>query len=35
MRIDHGGKIYNILGVLSDKESGMDYLTLPCSEVVE
>ena len=35
MRIDHGGKLYNILGVLSDKESGMDYLTLPCSEVVE
>ena len=35
MRIDHGGKLYNILGVLSDKESGQEYLTLPCSEVVE
>ena len=32
MRIRHGGKIYGIEGVLSDKESGREYLTLPCSE---
>ena len=34
MRIVHRGKIYNIAGVLPDKESGLDYLTLPVSEGV-
>lgn len=34
MRIRHGGKIYNILGVLPDKETGREYLTLPYSEGV-
>lgn len=34
MRILHLDKIYNIEGVLADKESGRDYLTLPCSEGV-
>lgn len=36
MRIYHtdSGKYYNIEGVLSDKESGKDYYTLPCSEGV-
>ena len=33
-RILHRGKIYNIEGVLADKESGLEYLTLPCSEGV-
>jgi SPP1 family predicted phage head-tail adaptor len=34
MRIIHRGKIYNIQGVLPDPKSGLDYLTLPCSEGV-
>lgn len=38
MRIVHAkrGKdvIYNIEGVLADKDSGLEYLTLPCSEGV-
>lgn len=34
MRLYHASKdfYYNIEGVLSDKESGLEYLTLPCSE---
>lgn len=28
------GKIYNIYGALPDKESGREYLTLPCSSGV-
>ncbi|MCI0665551.1 MAG: phage head closure protein [Acidobacteria bacterium] len=34
MRISHEGKVYNIHGVLSDKDSLREYLTLPCSEGV-
>lgn len=34
MRIIHRGLIYNIHGVLADPESGLEYLTLPCSEGV-
>ena len=34
MRILHRDKIYNIDGVLADKVSGLEYLTLPCSEGV-
>ncbi|RYE50993.1 MAG: head-tail adaptor protein [Rhizobiaceae bacterium] len=34
MRVLYRGKIYNIQGVLADMESGLDYLTLPCSEGV-
>lgn len=34
MRIIHRGRIYNIHGVLADPESGLEYLTLPCSEGV-
>lgn len=38
MRLVHKGRlgrmVYNIEGVLSDKESGLEYLTLPCSEGV-
>lgn len=30
-RILHKAKIYNPAGVLSDKESGMEYLTIPVS----
>ena len=30
-RIVHNGKIYNILGVLPDKDSGRDYITMPVS----
>lgn len=33
-RIVFRGKIYNIEGVLSDADSGREYLTLPCSEGV-
>jgi SPP1 family predicted phage head-tail adaptor len=34
MRLLHGGKIYNIEGALADAKSGIEYLTLPCSEGV-
>jgi SPP1 family predicted phage head-tail adaptor len=34
MRILHRSKIYNIEGVLTDSKSGLEYLTLPCSEGV-
>lgn len=34
MRILHRGKIYSIQGVLADRDSGLEYLTLPCSEGV-
>lgn len=34
MRILHRGKIYNIAGILADKVSGLEYLTLPVSEGV-
>lgn len=34
MRIVHRGKFYNIEGVLPDPKSGLEYLTLPCSEGV-
>lgn len=33
-RIVHGTTIYNIEGVLPDKWSGLEYLTLPCSSNV-
>jgi len=29
MRIRRGTTIYNIAGILPDKESGLDYLTIP------
>lgn len=32
MRAVHGARIYNIAGVLADKDSGLEYLTLPVSE---
>lgn len=31
-RIVHNGRVYNIEGVLADKDSGLEYMTLPCSE---
>lgn len=34
MRIKHGSRIYNPEGFLADKESGQEYLTIPCSEGV-
>jgi SPP1 family predicted phage head-tail adaptor len=34
MRIKHGKRIYNPQGFLADKDSGVDYLTIPCSEGV-
>lgn len=34
MRILHRGRVYAIQGVLSDAESGLEYLTLPVSEGV-
>ena len=33
-RIIYRGQIYNIEGVLPDPESGIEYLTLPCSQGV-
>lgn len=32
MRIAHQGKLYDITGVLADRDSGREYLTLPCAE---
>lgn len=34
MRILHKGKIYNPAGWLPDPDSGLEYLTAPCSEGV-
>lgn len=34
MRIKHGGRVFNPQGFLADKESGLEYLTIPCSEGV-
>lgn len=31
MRIVYRGQIFNIEGILSDKISGLEYLTMPCS----
>ena len=33
MRLLHDGKVYNITGVLADKTSGREYLTLPCAQL--
>ena len=33
MRIVHGAQVLNIEGVLPDPESGVEWLTLPVSEV--
>jgi SPP1 family predicted phage head-tail adaptor len=33
-RILHKSKIYNPAGVLADKDSGIEYLSIPCSEGV-
>lgn len=32
MRVVHRGTIYNVAAVLADKDSGLEYLTLMCSE---
>ena len=32
MRIVFRGRLFNIEGVLSDPVSGLEYMTLPCSE---
>ena len=32
MRVKHGSALYNIHGVLPDKVTGREYLTLPVSE---
>jgi SPP1 family predicted phage head-tail adaptor len=32
MRVRHGTQLYNIHGVLADKVSGQEYMTLPVSE---
>ena len=34
MRILHRGKTYDILGVMPNPESGLEYMTLPVSEGV-
>ncbi|WP_303748413.1 phage head closure protein [Stenotrophomonas pigmentata] len=31
MRILHRGQVYNIAGLLSDKVSGLEYITIPVS----
>lgn len=32
MRILHGSRVYNPQGWLADADSGLEYLTAPCSE---
>ena len=34
MRIVHNSKIYNPAGFLADRKSGLEYLTMACSEGV-
>lgn len=34
MRVEFRDKTYNVEGVLPDPDSGVEYLTLACSEVV-
>lgn len=34
MRVKHGDTLYEIIGVLPDKDSGREYLTLACSSGV-
>ena len=34
MRIVHNGTIYNIAGILADPDSGLEFVTLPCSQGV-
>lgn len=34
MRVVHNGKIYNIEATLTDKDSGLEYISMPCSEGV-
>ena len=33
-RILHRGQIFNVIGVLPDPKSGLEYITLPCTEGV-
>lgn len=33
-RIVHGTRVYNPAGILADRDSGLEYVTLPCSEGV-
>lgn len=33
-RVIHGVRVYNVAGVLEDKDSGLEYVTLPCSRGV-
>lgn len=33
-RIVHGVRVYNVAGVLEDRDSGLEYVTLPCSRGV-
>lgn len=33
-RVLHNGRVYNVAGVLEDKDSGLEYVTLPCSRGV-
>jgi len=35
MRIRHGDHLYNVEGVLADPHSGQEWLTLPCSEILD
>lgn len=34
MRLLHGAKIYNPKGFLADPDSGLEYMTIPCSQGV-
>lgn len=31
MRVLHGSKVYNIEGLQTDVDSGIEYITMPCS----
>jgi SPP1 family predicted phage head-tail adaptor len=34
MRLVHGAKVYNPAGLLADKDSGIEYLTIPVTQGV-
>lgn len=35
MRINHNGRLYLIEGILADKESGLEYVTIPVRQLGE